>query len=58
MGTYVCRKIRLCAYLLEKGFMYEKETVDITNPKYKVWLFKDGNEIRNAIEDYYSSIPK
>jgi hypothetical protein len=38
--------------------MYEKETVDVKNPKYKVWLFKDDNKLRNAIEEYYSSIPK
>lgn len=58
MKTYVCRKIRLCTYLLEKGFMYEKETVDVKNPNYKVWLFKDGHKLRNAIEEYYNSVPK
>ena len=54
---YVCRKIRLCSYLLNHGFMYEKEDIDIKNPSRKVWLFKDLKELRNIIEEYYSLIP-
>ena len=51
---YVCRKIRLCSYLLSKGFQYEVETTDIKDPSRKVWLFKDSSELRKSIEDYYN----
>ena len=54
---YVCRKIRLCSYLLSKGFKYEREDIDVRNPERKVWLFKDSEQLRTAIEDYYSLIP-
>lgn len=54
---YVCRKIRLCSYLLKKGFRYEKEDIDVKNPSRKVWLFESSSELREAIEEYYSLIP-
>lgn len=53
-NLYVCRKMRLCSYLLNHGFMYEREDVNINNPTKKVWLFKDNDKLRNAIEDYYN----
>lgn len=51
---YVCRKIRLCSFLLNKGFKYERIDIDVNNPNRKVWLFKDSKELRDAIEEYYS----
>lgn len=51
---YVCRKIRLCGYLLDRGFRYLRETTDIKNPERKVWLFKNSEEINKAVEDYYN----
>jgi hypothetical protein len=53
---YVCRKMRLCAYLLEKGFKYEEERQDKFNEKYRVWIFRNTPELRNAIEEYYAQI--
>ena len=55
---YVCRKIRLCSFLLKKGFKYETEREDRENPKRKVWLFKSTPEIYNAVEEYYNLISK
>ena len=52
---YVCRKIRLCSFLLKKGFQYETEREDRDNANRKVWLFKSTPELYNAIEEYYSS---
>ena len=52
---YVCRKIRLYFFLKEKGFDCEFDRQDVNNPKYKVWVFKDSPELREAIEEYYSS---
>lgn len=57
MKTYVCRKIRLCAYLLEKGFEYLVIRQDVFYPDRKVWIFEDTPTLREAIEEYYSLIP-
>ena len=50
---YVCRKIRLCSFLLQKGFQYESEREDREDSKRKVWLFRSTPELYNAIEEYY-----
>lgn len=55
---YICRKMRLCTFLLEKGFKYKKEVPDRYNPNYKCWLFDNTPELRNEIENYYSQIKK
>lgn len=52
---YVCRKLRLCSYLLAKGFSYVSTRPDRDNKKYTVWLFKNTPELQNAKEEYYSS---
>lgn len=57
-SIYVCRKIRLLNHLLNKGFMFIRTEQDKYKPNYNVWLFKDTIELRNSIEEYYSSIPK
>lgn len=50
---YVCRKLRLCTFLLQQGFKYIKEAEDKYNSKFKVWLFKNTPELHAAIEEYY-----
>ncbi len=55
---YVCRKMRLCNYLLQQGFTYIKQCIDKDNPKFNIWLFKNTPELHIAIEEYYSKIPK
>ena len=56
MKYYVCRRIRLLTFLQEKGFNYIKMEQDKYNPKYNIWLFKDCQEIRDAVEEYYKDI--
>lgn len=53
---YVCRRMKLCSFLLKKGFQYEKVVQDKYNPNYNCWLFVSSPELRNAIEEYYSEI--
>lgn len=53
---YVCRRMKLCGYLLKKGFNYEKVVPDKYNTRFNCWLFKDSPELRNAIEEYYSEV--
>lgn len=52
--VYVCRKIRLCEYLLNHGYRYIREAIDINNPSRKVWLFNNSEELRNTVENYYN----
>ena len=52
---YVCRRMRLCSFLLSKGFNYVSERPDRNDARYKVWLFENSPELRLAIEEYYSS---
>ena len=51
---YVCRRLRICTYLLQNGFNYVAEVEDKHNPKYKVWLFENTPELHVAVENYYS----
>lgn len=55
---YICKRMRLCSFLLSKGFKYVRETKDKYNEKYHVWLFKSTPELRLAIEEYYSQTAK
>lgn len=55
---YVCIKMRLCSYLLSKGFEYVREDINLNNPKLKIWLFKDSEELRKAINGYYVELSK
>lgn len=55
---YLCRRMKLCSYLLGKGFTYEKIVPDKYNSKYNCWLFKNTPELRKSIEDYYSEYKK
>lgn len=50
--------MKLCGYLLNKGFNYEKIVPDKYNPKFNCWLFKNSPELKNAIEEYYANKPK
>ena len=53
---YLCRRMKLCGFLLRKGFKYEKVVQDKYKPNYNCWLFKQSPELKNAIEEYYSQI--
>ena len=46
--------MKLCGYLLKKGFKYEQIIPDKYNPKYNCWLFKSSPELLLAVEEYYS----
>lgn len=51
---YLCRRIKLCSFLIKNGFRYEKVVKDKYNPKYNCWLFKNTPELLNKIDEYYS----
>ena len=51
---YLCRRMKLCGFLLKKGFNYEKIIADKYNPRYN--CFKNTPELKNAVEEYYAQI--
>lgn len=51
---YVCKKLRLCVYLIQNGFSYLEEREDKFNPKFKIWIFENTPELRVSIEKYYN----
>ena len=53
---YVCRKMRLCTYLLSKGFNYVKTEPMKDNPELKVWLFESTPELWLAVHEYYEQL--
>jgi len=50
--TYVCKRLRLCRYLMEHGFNPYKIAPDRDNPRYNVYLFDQTDELTAAIMDY------
>lgn len=56
MNVYVCRRMKLCSFLLNKGFNYTKVVPDKYNDKYNCWLFPMCPEIMLAVEEYYSQV--
>lgn len=51
---YVCRKIRLYNFLLERGFKPIQVRPDRDYMRRLVWIFNDTTALRNAVEDYYA----
>ena len=49
---YVCKTMRMCSFLLEKGFKIYDTQVDKFNSKFNIWLFKATPEIRQALGEY------
>ena len=52
--TYVCRKIYLYRFLTKKGFEPFKVDIDKYDCKKHIWLYTDSEELRKAVEEYYS----
>lgn len=53
---YVCKRLRLCHFLLMKGFNFDSYRPDKYNPKYLVWLFKNSDKLQSAVSEYYERI--
>ncbi len=56
--TYVCKRSRMCSYLMERGFSPYRITPDRDNPKYNVYLFSATPELHRAVMDYVVSKQK
>ena len=53
---YVCRKMRLCEHLLNKGFKYIKTEPMRDKPEWNVWIFKSTPELWLEVNNYYSKV--
>lgn len=51
---YVCRKIRMYNFLIEKGYRPKQIRPDKMNANRLVWIFEDTAELRNMVEEYYA----
>ena len=53
---YVCKRLRLLCWLMDKGFEPFASQPDMDNPHYKVWLFREDEEgkLQQAVTDYYN----
>ena len=50
--TYVCKRLRLCRYLMEHGFQPYQISPDRDNPRYDVYLFNQSDELTAAVTEY------
>ena len=50
--TYVCKRTRMAAYLMEKGYQPYMISPDRDNPVYSVYLFTASPELYKAVIDY------
>jgi len=50
--TYVCKRVRLCRYLMDHGFKPYQISPDRANPRYNVYLFDQSDELTAAVMDY------
>lgn len=49
---YIIKSIRMMTFLIRKGFDLYKVIDDDKNPHYKVFLFEDTKELRQAMTEY------
>lgn len=49
---YVVRSLSMTNYLVRKGFDIKKVDDNEANPEFKVFLFADSQELRDAMSEY------
>lgn len=52
METFRCTRLRLCNYLMDKGFFPYKTELDPKNPKYRIYLFEETPPLTAAVTRY------
>ena len=50
--TYVCKRTRMAAFLMEKGFLPYRISPDRDNPVYSVYLFTASPALYSAVMEY------
>lgn len=54
MSMYTVRSLELMNWLCHRGFTVMKVLDSDKNPQFKIFLFQDSKEIRNAVDGYLS----
>lgn len=54
MNTFVCKRLRLCRYLIERGFMPYQTIPDSNNLRYSVFLFQETPELLSTLTRFYA----
>ena len=54
MPMYTVRSLELMNWLCHRGFTVMKVLDSDKNPQFKIFLFQDSSEIRNAVNSYLS----
>lgn len=52
--TFVCKRLRICDYLIKHGFVPYATVPDRRNPRYHVYFFHESPELLEAVEEYRS----
>ena len=55
MSKFVCKRLRLCNYLMERGFTPCKVEPDKKNPQYSIYLCEETPALTAAVIHYFSS---
>ena len=55
MKTFKCTRLRLCNYLMDRGFFPYRVEPDPGNPRYKIYLFEESPALTAAVVRYFST---
>lgn len=54
MQGFCCRRLRLCSYLKERGFLPQSVHPDPDNPKYNLYYYRRTPEFEKALHKYFT----
>lgn len=55
---YVCKRMRMLNYLMNKGFTPTDTIPDPLNPRFRWWKFTNSSELEAVIEEYFDGLNK
>lgn len=56
--SFCCYRLPLYNWLSERGFTPFSVKPDMKNPKFKVWLYDNTEEIRQCVQEYKDTLNK
>lgn len=54
MTQFLCNRLRLCTYLMDRGFYPAQVLPDANNPRFSVFLFDETPELTSAVNKYFN----
>lgn len=55
MTQFLCNRLRMCTYLMDRGFHPAQVLPDANNPRYSVFLFDETPELTAAVQRYFTA---